>query len=133
MTHKIIVEKVCFPTDHRGLVVEPLAPDEFATQRNAHLVITVPGGLRGNHYHKHGTEVALVLGPAFVRYRDGQEVVNCDIAQGEAYRFRFPPGVAHAMHNPSDQPMLILSFNTEPHDPNRPDVVREVLIEPSNP
>ena len=131
MLTRTSVEKVTFHTDHRGLVVEPLGPDEFATQRNAHLVITAPGCLRGNHYHRNGTEVALVLGPAFVRFKVGEKLVDYDIANGEAYRFTFPPGVPHTMLNKSDQPMLILSFNTEPHDPANPDVVREVLIEPT--
>lgn len=129
MNRTIAVEKVSFFSDHRGVVVEPLAADEFVSQRNAHLVITAPGCLRGNHYHKTGTEVALVLGPAFVRYKDGEKLIDQRIAVGEAYRFTFPPGVPHAMLNDSDRPMVILSFNSEPHDPDHPDVVREVLIE----
>ena len=129
MNRSVKVEKISFFTDHRGLVVEPLDAEEFPAQRNAHLVITSPGCLRGNHYHKTGTEVALVLGPAFVRYREGEEVIDQTIADGEAYRFTFPPGVPHAMLNNSDRPMVILSFNTEPHDRDHPDVVRAVLIE----
>ena len=133
MNRTIRVEKVAYFTDHRGMVVEPLGPDEFASQRNSHLVITSPRCLRGNHYHRAGTEVALVLGPALVRYKDGEHVIDREIAQGESYRFTFPPGVPHAMLNSSDHPMVILSFNTEPHDPDHPDVVREVLIETDHP
>lgn len=121
-------EPLTFPTDARGLVVEPLHGDEFPSQRNAHLVLTVPGGIRGNHYHKDGTEIAVVLGPAFVRVRDADGTRDYDIGDGRAYRFVFPPGVPHAMLNTGQGPMVIISFNTEPHDPARPDVVREVLI-----
>jgi UDP-2-acetamido-2,6-beta-L-arabino-hexul-4-ose reductase len=92
-------------------------------------VITRPGGIRGNHYHRVGHEVALVLGPALVRYRDGEAVVDRPVAPGEAVRFTFPAGVAHAIQNTGDAPMIALSFNTEVHDRARPDVVRDVLIE----
>ena len=123
------VEAIDFPTDARGLVLEPLRPDEFPAQRNAHLVVTKPGMIRGNHYHTTGTEVAVVLGPALVRVLDADGLRDYPVEPGRAFRFTFPPGVPHAMLNTGDAPMLILSFNTEAHDPARPDVVREVLIE----
>lgn len=122
------VEPVSFPTDARGLVIEPLGPDEISAQRNAHLVLTGPGHVRGNHYHRSGTEVAVVLGPALVRLRDADGTRDVTVEPGRAVRFTFPPGVPHAMLNTGDSPLVILSFNTEPHDPARPDVVREVLI-----
>jgi UDP-2-acetamido-2,6-beta-L-arabino-hexul-4-ose reductase len=121
-------EPLTFPTDARGLVLEPLGPEALPAQRNAHLVLTGPGHLRGNHYHRRGTEVAVVLGPALVRLRDAGGLRSYPVEPGRAVRFTFPPGVPHAMLNTGDAPMLILSFNTEPHDPANPDVVREVLI-----
>lgn len=127
---RVVVEPIAYPRDPRGFVVEPLRPDEFAAQRNAHLVVTEPGAIRGNHYHRHGHEVALVLGPALVRYRDGDTVRDRVVAPGEAVRFVFPAGVAHAIQNPGPAPQVILSFNTEAHDPAHPDVVRDILIEP---
>ena len=130
VTARAIVEPITFPTDARGLVLEPLRPDEFAAQRNAHLVVTGRGQVRGNHFHRQGTEVAVVLGPALVRLRDADGLRDHTVEAGRALRFTFPPGVAHAMLNTGDSPMLILSFNTEAHDPSLPDVVRAVLIEP---
>jgi dTDP-4-dehydrorhamnose 3,5-epimerase-like enzyme len=124
------VEPITFPTDARGLVLEPLRAEEFPAQKNAHLVLSVPGAVRGNHYHKVGAEVCVVLGPALVRVRDADGLRDYEIADGQAYRFTFPPGVPHAMLNTGDKPQAIISFNTEVHDPARPDVVREVLIEP---
>src|SRR4051794_16369656 len=128
VTARATVEPIEFPTDARGLVIEPLRPDEFAAQRNAHLVVTGPGKLRGNHYHSIGTEVAVVLGPALVRVLDADGLRDYPVEAGRALRFTLPPGVPHAMLNTGDSPMLILSFNTEAHDPARPDVVRHVLI-----
>ena len=126
---RVTVEPITCSTDHRGLVLEPLRADEFPAQRNAHLVLTAPGHIRGNHYHCVGTEIAVALGPCLVRYRDGDRVVDRPVAAGEAVRFTFPAGVAHAMKNTGDSQMITLSFNTEVHDPARPDVVRDVLIE----
>ncbi len=123
-------EPMTFPTDARGLVIEPLHAAEFPSQKNAHLVLTIPGAIRGNHYHLQGTEIAVVLGPALVRIRDADGLRDYELGQGQAYRFTFPAGVPHAMLNTGSTPMVIISFNTEVHDPARPDVVRDVLIEP---
>ena len=124
------VEWLTSSTDPRGLVVEPLRLEEFASQRNAHLVVTVPNAIRGNHYHRVCTEICLVLGPALVRIRDAEGLRDHSLGVGQAARFTFPPGVPHAMLNTGTGPLVILSFSTEPHDPSHPDVVREVLIEP---
>jgi dTDP-4-dehydrorhamnose 3,5-epimerase-like enzyme len=123
------LQRVEFPRDARGLVLEPLRAEEFPLQRNAHLVVTHPGCVRGNHYHERGTEVAVVLGPALVRLREGGELRDVEVPDGEAYRFVFPPGVSHAFRNTADRPMLLVAFNTVEHDPAAPDVVRDVLIE----
>ncbi len=130
-TGRVLVETVTFPTDERGLVLEPIREDEFPAQKNAHLVLTIPGGVRGNHYHRIGTEISVVLGPALVRYRDADGPREHVLVFGQALRFTFPPGVPHAMHNIGEPLMIIVSFNTEVHDPANPDVVREVLIDPN--
>jgi dTDP-4-dehydrorhamnose 3,5-epimerase-like enzyme len=130
MNPRTTIEPIAFPSDARGLVLEPLRPDEFAGQRNAHLVVTAPGCVRGNHYHLRGTEVMAILGPALVRVAEAGEVRDYQIALGEAYRFTFPPGVAHAIQNTGTTPQIAIAFNTEVHDRAKPDVVRAVLIEP---
>jgi dTDP-4-dehydrorhamnose 3,5-epimerase-like enzyme len=128
---RVLVEPMTFPTDERGLVLEPIGADDFPAQKNAHLVLTAPGGVRGNHYHRVGTEIAVVLGPALVVYRDADGPRNHALVVGQAIRFTFPPGVPHAMLNIGEALMIIISFNTEVHDPANPDVIREVLIETS--
>ena len=40
--------------------------------------------------------VSAVVGPALVRYREGATIHDADVPAGEVWRFRFPPGVAHA-------------------------------------
>jgi dTDP-4-dehydrorhamnose 3,5-epimerase-like enzyme len=128
MDPRVIIEAIPLASDARGLVLEPIGPDAFPLQRNAHLVLTAPGGVRGNHYHVRGGEVTVALGPALFRYREGDEVRDVQIPEGRALRFSIPPGVAHAFQNTGDGMMVLLGFNTEAHDPARPDVVRDVLI-----
>ncbi len=129
MSQRMMVEPMTFPSDARGLVIEPLGPDAIPHQRNVHLVLTEPGCVRGNHYHERGTEVAVVFGPALVRTREAGAIRDLAIPEGEAYRLTIPPGVPHAVRNTGRGPMLIIAFNTVVHDPARPDVVRDVLIE----
>lgn len=128
-TSRVTFETIDYPRDQRGLVLEPLRAEEFASQRNAHLVLTAPGCIRGNHFHHEGTEVSVLIGPALVRYREGESVVDRTLAPGEAVRFTFPAGVAHAIQNTGDAPLIIVSFNTVEHHRDRPDVARDVLIE----
>ena len=116
--------------DPRGAVFEPLEPAQLLGWRNVHAVVTEPGAVRGNHRHLRGTEVTAVLGPALVRYRSGAQIEERQVPDGEAWRFTFPPGVAHAFKNTGTRPFLLVSFNTEAHDPAQPDVEREELIGP---
>ena len=125
---KAIVEAVTFPKDRRGFVIEPLASESIAAQKNAHVVMTEPGGIRGNHYHEHGTEIAVVMGPALVRLREGGVIRDMNVPEGEAYRFTVPPGVAHAFQNTGSNPMLLIAFNTALFDAAVPDVIADILI-----
>lgn len=129
MEPRIAIEPLSFPTDLRGLVLEPIGPEALPHQQNVHLAVTGPGHIRGNHYHRRGTEIAVVLGPAWFRFREAGETRDLHVEEGQAYRLTIPPGVPHAFKNPGPSPMLIVAFNTVVHDPASPDVVREVLIE----
>jgi dTDP-4-dehydrorhamnose 3,5-epimerase-like enzyme len=119
--------------DARGVVCEPIGPAELPSQSNAHLVLTRPGGVRGNHYHEHGTEIMTVIGPALVRVRDDQGVRDYPVEDRSALRFTIPPGAGHAVLNTGPGTGVILSFSTWPHDPARPDVVRDLLLDPVTP
>jgi dTDP-4-dehydrorhamnose 3,5-epimerase-like enzyme len=129
MRPEVTIEPVRIMSDARGLVLEPLGPDALPHQRNVHLVVTGPGHVRGNHHHERGTEVTVAFGPSLFCYREGTEVRNVLIPEGQAYRIVIPPGIAHAFRNTGTGPQVLIGFNTEPHDPARPDVVRDVVIE----
>ena len=119
--------------DRRGWVFEPIDAARLTGQRNCHVVMTEPGAVRGNHYHRVGTEVCAILGPARVCVREPDGVRECHVPAGVVWQFVFSPGVAHAIQNPGPGPLLIVSFNDHAHDPGRPDVVADVLIPPPAP
>jgi dTDP-4-dehydrorhamnose 3,5-epimerase-like enzyme len=126
---KVRVDVLAGFRDPRGLVFEPLPAAEIAGYRNVHVVISVPGAIRGNHRHVHGREITTVVGPMLVRVREAETVRDLNVPTGEVWRFDFPAGVAHAFKNTGAQPSVLASFNTEEHDPAHPDVERDVLIE----
>lgn len=125
---KVEIVKLKVHSDARGAVFEPLEPQLLAGWRNVHAVITEPGAVRGNHAHLRGTEISAVLGPALVRFREDTTTHDAEVPDGEVWRFRFPPGVAHAFRNTGTRPFVLVSFNTEEHDPAVPDVERVELM-----
>ena len=128
MLPQAIIEPLTPSRDARGFVVEPLSLSGLAAQHNVHVVWTVAGAVRGNHHHVRGTEVTLCLGPALVRYRDANGLQDVQVTKGTVYRFTFPPNVAHAFGAVGPEPMFLVGFNTEAHDPQHPDAVPDPLL-----
>ena len=125
----LIIDDLAAHSDDRGVVFEPIAEDCLAHQQNAHVVISRPGAVRGNHYHIRGTETMAVTGPAEVRIREDNVTRDIKVPPENIYRFIIPPKVSHAMKNTGDQPNILVAFNTLAHDPHNPDVVSDILIE----
>jgi dTDP-4-dehydrorhamnose 3,5-epimerase-like enzyme len=125
---EILYERLRLISDRRGLVLELLKAGDFASQQNAHVVVSISGAVRGNHYHAKGRESVAVLGPALVRFRDLDRVHEVVIPDREAWRFVFPPFVSHAIKNLSSEPNILVAFNTVEHDPVNPDTYADILI-----
>ncbi|MHB1310333.1 MAG: polysaccharide biosynthesis C-terminal domain-containing protein [Limisphaerales bacterium] len=116
--------------DPRGWLFEPLDAAALAGCRNVHVVLTRPGHIRGNHFHRRTTEILAVAGPALVRVRGGGAIRDFVVPVREAHRFTMAPGTPHAILNTGTEMGLTVSFTDQVHDPQDPDTVREVLIEP---
>lgn len=147
--------------DARGVVFEPLASAQLGAQRNVHVVLSAPGAIRGNHFHRVLHEVTVVMGPARVAWRPANDaaskgaagatsaagsaampaatapsgdaasmaqVDSVDVPPGEAWRFEFPPGIAHAYLNTGQETQVLVAFSSEPHDPANPDTYRDVVL-----
>jgi len=115
--------------DQRGFVIELLTAEDFASQRNAHIVVSLPGVVRGNHYHTKGRETMTVLGPSLVRFREHGGIEEVVVPDKEAWRFVFLPGVSHAIKNLGGEANTLVAFNTMEHDPANPDTHKDLLIE----
>lgn len=124
----VTYEKLKIATDQRGFVFEPISTGDFIHQRNAHMVISFPGVVRGNHYHIKGKETISVFGPALVRFRENGEVKDLLIPDKEAWRFVFPPGVPHAIKNLGKDTNILVAFNTVEYDSENADTMADPLI-----
>jgi len=123
-----LVERLQAHRDARGSLFEPLNDRELASQKNVHVVLTEPGGVRGNHFHRTSVEITAVVGPCLVRLKELEQVRDIEVPAGEIWRFTIPPGVVHAYRNTGAGQMVLVSFNTGLHDPANPDTVREALL-----
>jgi quercetin dioxygenase-like cupin family protein len=64
-----------------------------------------------------------------VRLKEAGALRDVMVPAGETWRFTIPPGVVHAYRNIGPGPMLLVSFNSSPHDPANPDTVRETILD----
>jgi len=121
-------EKLSCFSDERGFVFEPIEGIDLARQKNTHVVVSRPGAVRGNHYHLKGNEVLVVCGPALVRIREEERTQDFMVDPEEICRLVIPPGISHAIQNTGTKENLLVAFNTQPHDPDNPDTVQDLLI-----
>jgi dTDP-4-dehydrorhamnose 3,5-epimerase-like enzyme len=112
-----------------GMVFEPLEPQLIPNQRNVHAVISEPGAVRGNHRHEKGTEIVTLCGPARAVFKVDGNLSEVIVPEQEVVQFTIPPGIAHAFKNTGELPNILVAFNSVEHDPEHPDVVREVVLE----
>lgn len=126
---KIKIEQLELHSDGRGFVFEPIEKEFIINQENCHVVLSEPGVIRGNHYHLKGTETIAVAGPALLRFREGNEIHDVEIPIDQVIKFTIPPKVAHVIKNTGKRANILVAFNTHEHDPNKPDVVSDLLME----
>ena len=125
---KTLIEPVRTHRDARGGLFEPVDVGHIAGTRNVHVVLTEPGCVRGNHRHIVGTEISVVTGPAQVRLKENGVLRDIEVPAGEVWRFTIPPGVTHAYRNSGAGTMFLIGFNSELHDPAKPDAVRDEIL-----
>jgi UDP-2-acetamido-2,6-beta-L-arabino-hexul-4-ose reductase len=126
---KVKINQLKTHTDIRGIVFEPIEKDSICTQQNCHIVISKPGIVRGNHYHLYGTETIVVAGPALLRFKEGTDVYDFEVHLEQVYKFVIPPKVSHAIKNIGEKENILVAFNTIPHDPEKPDVITDTLMD----
>ena len=126
---KVKIDQLDTYSDKRGVVFEPIGGDSVSAQHNCHVVVSKPGVIRGNHYHLNGTETIVVIGPAILKFKEGDEIYDVEVPVNQTHRFIIPPQVSHAIKNTGGEINFLIAFNTLSHDPQNPDVVRDILID----
>jgi UDP-2-acetamido-2,6-beta-L-arabino-hexul-4-ose reductase len=74
-----IIEVLQTHRDSRGSLFEPLNDQELARQKNVHVVLTEPGGVRGNHFHRTAVEMTAVVGPCQVRLKESNQIREVEV------------------------------------------------------
>ena len=124
----MIVQSIKTHRDARGALFEPLTDAELADQKNVHVVLTQPNGVRGNHVHRSAVETTSVVGPCLIRLKEADTIRDLEVPAGETWRLTIPPGVVHAFRNTGAGTMVLVSFSTLVHDPMGADTVREQIL-----
>ena len=114
--------------DRRGHLFEPLDDRLLSGQKNVHVVLTLPGQVRGNHFHQRSTETTTVVGPCLVRLKGPSGVRDFNVPADEVWRFTIPPGIGHAYCNSGNQVMTMVSFSTRVHDAGGSDTLSAVIL-----
>ena len=126
---KVKIDQLKTYSDMRGIVFEPIEKESISTQENCHLVISEPGVIRGNHYHLNGTETIAIVGPAFLRLKEGNDIYDFEVPAKQVYKFIIPPKVTHAIKNLSEKINILIAFNTLAFDAQNPDAIGDKLID----
>jgi len=125
---KVKIDQLQTHSDLRGIVFEPIEKESIYAQMNSHVVISEPDVIRGNHYHLYGTETIAVVGPALLRFKEGNDIYDFEVPSKQVYKFVIPPKVAHAIKNIGKNDNILIAFNTVAHNSKKPDVISEILI-----
>ena len=126
---KVSVEQVEVHSDHRGAVLRPVSPEDLAWLKDVHAGITLPGCVRGNHYHPKATEVLVLFGPCLVRLREEGGLRDVIVREGEVCRFNIPPGVSHAFKNIGAQSISMVAFSSCADSDGQTETIKDILID----
>lgn len=120
-------------SDARGILAEFIKGEHFGQIFVSH---TLPGEIRGNHYHHSKAEKFFVVaGSGLIKIRaiHSKAVLTYPV-QGRHYQvIDIPPGHTHSITNLGKTEMVTLFWSSEIFDPNHTDTYYlPVEIEPSN-
>ena len=106
------------------------ALDFLGRVADMHLASTLPGAVRGNHYHLAKREAIVVLpGPAWSLHWDegeGMPAQHRSFAGSSAVLVLTTPGCSHAVRNDGEAPLWLVACSSEPYDPSQT-VARKVV------
>ncbi|MBU1043363.1 MAG: hypothetical protein KJ915_03070 [Candidatus Omnitrophica bacterium] len=121
-------------SDDRGVSFSlPLQIFDFMKKiKEIHMATILPGAVRGNHFHEKRKEVIMVLySDAWIfGYQDKKaEQPTFQHFEGEAgIVIKIKPGIAHALKNTGNKPLLIACFSNSANDPKNSDINEKIVL-----
>jgi dTDP-4-dehydrorhamnose 3,5-epimerase-like enzyme len=109
--------------DARGFSFSPPreALDFLGGIADIHLASTLPGAVRGSHYHMHKQEAIVFLpGAAWSLHWDegeGSTLQHRSFDGGAAILLLISPGCSHAVRNDGETPLWLIACSSELYDP----------------
>jgi UDP-2-acetamido-2,6-beta-L-arabino-hexul-4-ose reductase len=107
--------------DSRGSLAEVLKSAPFG---QIFISRTLPGAVRGNHYHDRKVEKFIVLeGEAVIRFRpvQGRDILEYPVSGRDFRVVDIPPGYTHSIENIGPTDLVVLFWACEPYDPSDAD------------
>jgi dTDP-4-dehydrorhamnose 3,5-epimerase-like enzyme len=119
--------------DDRGWVAWPVAEMRLEQKqvRRLHLPCLKPGAVRGNHYHIHNIEFALVLsGPCRALFEDNEtgEKQEFLIPGDSPVLFKILPNVTHAFKNENSRDIYLLCYEQNTGNNHNNDICRKTIL-----
>jgi oxalate decarboxylase/phosphoglucose isomerase-like protein (cupin superfamily) len=120
---KLRISELSNNGDARGFsfTVPADALDFLGRIADIHLASTLPGAVRGNHYHLRRREVIIILpGPAWSLHWDegeGMAAQHRSFDGSGAVLVLVSPGSSHAVRNNGAGPLWLVASSSEPYDP----------------
>lgn len=118
--------------DSRGALKKVLQQSRLdANIREAYLLFTRQGAIRGNHYHRSTLEYFFVVqGIAAIALQGpGEDAPRVmELAAEDNLLLKVPPGVAHALKNKGEGLLIILALSTQEYSKEDPDTFPQILL-----
>jgi oxalate decarboxylase/phosphoglucose isomerase-like protein (cupin superfamily) len=120
---KIQISELGNRGDVRGFsfTTPPEALDFVGEIRDMHLASTLPGAVRGNHYHLRRREAIVMLpGTTWsLHWHEGEGMATekHSFDGSSAVLILISPGTSHAVRNEGSTPLWFVACSSEPHDP----------------
>jgi UDP-2-acetamido-2,6-beta-L-arabino-hexul-4-ose reductase len=110
--------------DQRGNLVENTKEQVMLETRHFFVSKSIPGVIRGNHYHKRKKEYFLVIqGMCEIVMKDliNNKVESIKVSSRDNVLVLVEPNKAHAIRNIGDIELILLALVNEPLDQKNPD------------
>lgn len=119
-------------SDSRGWIADVMKSGRSEDIKQIHFSISIPGAVRGNHFHKFRTEWLLVTsGNATISLLDNLsgEKKELPVSASIPTLVRIPPNVTHSIINSGNNPMHLLVVTNQKPNLQDPDTYRKVLLQ----